>query len=319
MAEGRPLSPAPGSRLPGPPLLLGLAALVLLGAACGPATPVPPPESLLAPKQLATVVLSPTPVSTPVVPPTPTRAASPTATPAPPTATPSPTPYVGVFMGDGSAPIVLPTAPVMAVVEATLRPPTAVPGVEPGVFPTATLFLAAGGGVPVAGASGGGCPLEVAPAFLAAYTGQAEVAPALGCPTGPPETYQMAQQSFEHGMMFWRVTREIWALTTQVVDGVSNRYWRVPDQWEEGQPPDDPSLAVPPGVRQPIRGFGLAWRVHGGIRNALGWAVSEESGYTGTWQSFERGAMFSAESGAVYALLPADGSGSTGRYLGPLY
>ncbi len=93
MAEGRPLSPAPGSRLPGPPLLLGLAALVLLGAACGPATPVPPPESLLAPKQLATVVLSPTPVSTPVVPPTPTRAAPRTLNPTGKAASPQPTTF----------------------------------------------------------------------------------------------------------------------------------------------------------------------------------------------------------------------------------
>ena len=91
------------------------------------------------------------------------------------------------------------------------------------------------------------------------------------------------------------------------------------DHWQEGQPESDPSMVAPPDLIQPIRGFGLAWRSNGEIRNALGWAITEESGYTGTWQSFERGAMFTAQSGAVYALIPADAPVTRGQYIGPLF
>lgn len=293
--------------------------LLSVVAACSPATPPPPPPELLAPRQLATVIISPTPVGTPIVPPTRTPAPSPTVTPVPPTVTPSPTPYAGIFMGDGSAPLILPTASSAAVVEVTLVPPTSVPGVSPPEFPTATPPFAIPGAALPAGAVNTTCTVDPAPVFLSAYTTTPEVSAAIGCPLGPPESAPMAEQRFERGVMFWRSTGEIYALAAEPVNGAANLFWRVEDRWQEGQPQSDPSMVAPPDLIQPIRGFGLAWRSNGEIRNALGWGVTEESGYTGTWQSFERGAMFTAQSGAVYALIPADAPVTRGQYIGPLF
>ncbi|GAB4572676.1 MAG: hypothetical protein Kow0077_12750 [Anaerolineae bacterium] len=292
------------------------AALALgLLAACGPAVPTTPPPLVVAPKQLATVMITPTPVHTLVVPPTATPAPSATRTPIPPTPTPSPTPYVGIFMGDGSAPLVLPTDPVV-VVEATLMRPTPLGGIPTSVFASATPpgWPAAGIGLPV---GGGTCIGEIAAVFRAAYEGGTGVKDALGCPTSPPETLPMAEQPFENGRMFWNSTREIFALATVPFNGVPSPFWRIMDNWQEGMPPDDPSLTVPEGRLQPVRGFGLAWRTTDAVRSALGWALTPESGYTGTLQRFERGVMITTQSGSVFALINSGGI-TTGQYIGPL-
>jgi len=293
--------------------LLAVAALLALGlAACDPAAPGPQSPTLLAPRQLATVIISPTPVRTLVVPPTPTPVPSATRTPVPPTLTPSPTPYVGVFLGDGSAPLILPTASLAALVEITLQPPTPLGGVPQPTYAIATMP----GAAPV---SSGPCGAGIGAALAAAIAASPEAGAALGCPLGPAETIFMAYQPFEQGMMFWWSTGEIQALSIQPVSGVSRPFWRVADQWQEGMPQDDPSMTVPAGLLQPIRGFGLAWRTNAQIRSALGWAVSGESGYTGTLQRFSGGAAFTAPDGGVYVLIGDGAPGSASRYLGPLY
>jgi hypothetical protein len=46
---------------------------------------------------------------------------------------------------------------------------------------------------------------------------------------------------------------------------------------------------VPPtGFYQPVRGFGQIWRERAGVRASLGWALSEELGFTATIQQFDR-------------------------------
>jgi hypothetical protein len=62
-------------------------------------------------------------------------------------------------------------------------------------------------------------------------------------------------------------------------------YWRVlPNLWSVSQPESDPAIQPPPGKFQPVRGFGLAWRLGGGSvspqRSDLGWALDEETGFT---------------------------------------
>ncbi|NPV68377.1 MAG: hypothetical protein HPY64_14640 [Anaerolineae bacterium] len=289
------------------------AVLLAVGlAACRPTAPGPLSETLIAPRQLATVIISPTPVRTLVVPPTPTPVPSATRTPVPPTLTPSPTPYVGVFLGDGSVPLILPTASLAALVEITLLPPTPLGGALPPTYAIPTM-------PGMAVAAGGPCSAEVAAPFAAAIAARPEVGAALGCPLGPPETIFMAHQPFEQGVMFWWSTGEIYALSLQPVSGVANPFWRVADQWQEGMPQDDPSMTVPAGLLQPIRGFGLAWRTNAQIRTALGWAVSNESGYTGMFQRFSGGAIFTAPENAVYILIGDGAPGSASRYFGPLY
>jgi len=313
-------APRRGRRRPGVTIALALLAVAAVVTACSPPTPAPLPADLNMPKRLATVAVSPTPVSTPILPATSTPAGPPTVTPVPPQPTATRTPFVGIFMGDGSAPLVLPSATLAPLIEITLQPPTNVPGVVDPAFPTATAPVG-----PVAG--GAPCTLAPDPVFLSAYQGNPAIGAALGCPVGNGEPAGMAAQNFQQGTMIWRSAGNIYALSAEPVDGTSTRYWRVPDLWQEGDPESDPSLTAPPDVQQPIRGFGLAWRSNAMIRGAIGWATSGESGYSGTYQAFERGAMLTGPAGDVFALVP-DGSASPGegtpgltqgRYYGPLF
>jgi hypothetical protein len=40
----------------------------------------------------------------------------------------------------------------------------------------------------------------------------------------------------------------------------------------------------PPGLYQPIRGFGKLWRTHPEVRDRLGWATAPEQGFYTQWQ-----------------------------------
>ncbi len=291
------------------PLML----LALVLAACSPLAPTPPPDDPVAPKQLATVMVTATPVHTLVVPPTSTALPSPTRTPIPPTPTPSPTAYVGIFMGDGSAPLIADTPPPV-LVEVTLLAPTPLGGIPTVDSPPATPPGAFG--LPVAG--GGTCIGGIAPQFEGPYNGTSGVREALGCPVGQPQSIPMAEQAFERGTMFWASTREIYALARDPFNGVPNMFWKLLDQWQEGMPESDPSMTGPENALQPVRGFGLAWRTSDQVRSALGWAVSPEAGYTGVVQQFERGVMLTTQGGAVYALA-GSGAGASGQYIGPLF
>lgn len=287
--------------------------LLLLAAACSPAVPTAPPDIVIAPKQLATVDITATPVQTLVVPPTSTAVPSATRTPIPPTLPPSATAYVGIFMGDGSAPLVQATQPV-ALVEATLLAPTPLGGIPTAVF--ASVTPPGSFGLPVA--DGGTCIGEIAPVLSGAYNGNNGAQAALGCPVSPSESTFMAEQAFERGTMFWWANREIYALAREPFNGVSNTFWKLADTWQEGMAEDDPSMTGPEGLLQPVRGFGLAWRTSDQVRSALGWAVSPEAGYTGTFQRFERGVMFTTQGGAIYALAASPGA-TSGQFIGPLF
>lgn len=91
------------------------------------------------------------------------------------------------------------------------------------------------------------------------------------CPQDGALLSASAEQQFEQGIMIW-VAEEgrIYVLfdDTMYTDG-----WNVyTDEWQEGDPVDDPSLVPPPGFYQPQRGFGLVWREQPQVRDRLGWA-----------------------------------------------
>jgi hypothetical protein len=91
------------------------------------------------------------------------------------------------------------------------------------------------------------------------------------CPAAPAEQTSVVAQQFEHGQMLWVGSRgEIQVLYD---DG---RRDVIADQWHEGLPATDPSLAAPSGLAQPERGFGLVWRTRADLRDRLGWATSAE-------------------------------------------
>lgn len=97
------------------------------------------------------------------------------------------------------------------------------------------------------------------------------------CPAGPPTETDGAEQHFQHGVMLWvQADDRIYVLFD---DDQYARWSAFTDDWEESQPVLDPSIDPPPGLRQPVRGFGLVWREESTVRERLGWAVDEERGY----------------------------------------
>jgi len=91
-------------------------------------------------------------------------------------------------------------------------------------------------------------------------------------------------------------------------DQYTDRWDAFADEWQEGEPLDDPTITPPPGFYQPQRGFGLVWREQPLVRDRLGWAVAPEQGYETTVQhtSYARynDIFVRASDGNVWRLLP---------------
>ena len=274
-------------------LLLALLLLVACSEEAPPPSGDPPILTSFdaLPKQLATVVLTATP--TPVlVGGEAVEVAVATPTPGPPQPTATMTPYVGIFLGP-------PTS------ESGEPAPTIPPYVFGGVTVGGAVIAS---GVVGAGSEGGACGFAVSAVVAGAYNRDVALRERLGCPvSGGTPIAAMAVQPFERGVMVWRGdVRQVYALAS------SGQFWQVADSWNEGMPADDPAFSAPPGVIQPVRGFGLAWRSNAAIRDALGWGTQPESSASGFWQDFERGAMLST-GGTIYAIFSAEG-----RHAGPL-
>ncbi len=97
------------------------------------------------------------------------------------------------------------------------------------------------------------------------------------CPAGPAILSAGAEQHFEHGLMLWVEGED--TIYVLFDDGNSPRWSTYQDEWDPGDPEDDPTIIPPPGYYQPVRGFGLVWREQMGVRDRLGWAVDLESTY----------------------------------------
>jgi len=77
---------------------------------------------------------------------------------------------------------------------------------------------------------------------------------------------------------------------------------RFDDAFREGSPESDPRYAPPAGKQQPVRGFGLVWRANPGVREALGWALDKEQGYTACYGT----ALAGGKSMRTFISLPDD-------------
>jgi len=103
------------------------------------------------------------------------------------------------------------------------------------------------------------------------------------CAAAPAGLTLQAEQTFEHGRMVW-----VDALDRVYVifeDGLQPGWAMYPDEFNEGDPERDDSLVPPPGLEQPIRGFGLVWRSNPRVRERLGWALSPEVPFEGMMQA----------------------------------
>ncbi len=270
-------------------------ALIVVLAACGEDDAPPPADPPLLggfesmAKQIATIVLTPTPTEVILGAEPAISIAQPTPTPGRPQPTPTMTPYVGIFLGDLNS-------------EDGQPAPTLAPYV---VNPFGASGLVSSGAA--SPSLGGSCGQPVAGSFATAYNNHPTVQQALGCPINGGASLQLVGQSFERGFMIWRDTRQIYALAS------NNQLWQMADGWNEGMPADDPAFSPPGGLLQPVRGFGLAWRSNAAVRDALGWGIQPEVPYSSFWQDFEGGAMFIGPNGSSYAIYPGQG-----QHSGPL-
>ena len=264
-----------------------LIAAILAGCTSSGAPTPPSPVGLRNPKSLATVFISPTPD-------VPQEQASPAAPVSPPPAglapTATATPYIGIFMG-------------AAQVEEIEGPVSGSAGALSATSPPA---------------ASGACAIPPASPFNNAWTANPVLRERLRCPVNAGFGLRLVQQPFERGIMFWRETGDIYALSVQSIQqgSAADIYWRTTDTWQEGQPESDPAFSAPEGRLQPIRGFGNAWRNNPTLRDALGWATGPEGWFDSFWQDFEGGWMMVGPGGQVFALVPSDAN--TGVHFGAL-
>lgn len=114
----------------------------------------------------------------------------------------------------------------------------------------------------------------------------------------------IAEQLFEGGRMYYIQPRaEIWMLIYDEESDQSGLWVYYEDEWSEGMPESDPSIDVPEGLYQPIRGFGYLWRNNDFVRDALGWAIDEEYGF---WTNYRYDYGGTVDATGEY--IPAPGS-----------
>jgi hypothetical protein len=255
--------------------------IVVLLAACGAqATPTPSSLPTAGAKLLATVYISPTPNDAEQQA---TRFAAlqtPTAEPVIPTATP--TPYVGVFLG-------------------------AADEAEDGPLPTVALLVRAEDASPTApNAILEACPRAPDEVFGTLWLTDPNATATIGCPTGDTVTYSGSAQIFERGVMYFNAEGAIWAVTAG-----GGRFWYV----TQPPPADESPISAPEGLRVPQFGFGAVWRGIEGVRDALGFARTDEQSATFTVQGMQGGLLlFDTSAGQVFVLL---GNGAQGTAFGP--
>lgn len=258
-------------------------ALLMLAACQTAATPASPAVdvSLAQPKLLATVFMSPTPNQSEQQA---TRFANrPTAT-LTPTDAPTPTVYVGVFLGEAvevdGGPVIDPER--FVIEGSSLNVPTPVRAV---------------------------CNIPPDTRFGVGWSGNVTASAALGCPTETTQEFEGTVQIFERGTMYFRPTGDIWAIVPG--GSLGGRYW-----YEVNAPQvADEEVIAPEGLRVPSFGFGAFWRGVEGVRDALGFARTEEQPVTVYWQRFEGGSLFFDRSlGQTFILL---GIGRGGEAFGP--
>ena len=196
--------------------------------------------------------------------------AAPSATDTPvPTASTPPATEIPV---NTDTPTVIPTPTVMPT-----RPPATAAAASPVPVPTSDPAVA--------------CPVAADPELAAGWD-RAK----LGCPTARAAVIWAAWEPFQHGNMFWRSDLD-WTYALHQRNGTDSAFgewstgkdtWRWDESFPEGR-----GLKPPPGLLEPIRGFGYTWyNFLGGPDSTLGWATGQEKGFCANLQPFEHGVIF---------------------------
>jgi hypothetical protein len=97
------------------------------------------------------------------------------------------------------------------------------------------------------------------------------------CPATAAIVSAGAEQHFQGGLMLWSAAED--RIYVLFAGGQEPEWNAFTDEWDPGEPENDPTLQPPAGFYQPVRGFGQVWREQPGVRDRLGWAIDEEIGY----------------------------------------
>ncbi len=167
-------------------------------------------------------------------------------------------------------------------------------------------------------ASGSGtCPTIPGGAIGVLVQSDPSIAGAIGCPlAAAATTASSAYQPFQNGVMIWisslgtHPQPVIYALFS------NGTYQRFNDTFAEGIDPESGGAVPPPGLLEPVRGFGKVWRENQAARDTLGWALTTEAGGTAEILRFERGEIIRVpQAGQTYIMItgaPGTWSARTG-------
>jgi hypothetical protein len=252
-------------------------------------TPVPSatPTDTLTPTSTFTATATPTPTLT--VTPSMTITDTPSRTP---TNTPTPTPRQGALF------LLAQFADSVTVLPQELRPSPATPFVSevegsltPGVTP-----------LPV------NCAVPPPGGFGTVFINNPAISGLIGCPQGAVTSVTSAEQAFERGTMIW-LSGPIYVLYS---DG---RLQQFTDTFNASADPASGGETPPPGLVEPVRGFGKVWRNNPDVRASLGWGVAAEAGGSAAMLRFERGWMVDlTQRGDILVL--AESAGTWQSYAG---
>lgn len=103
------------------------------------------------------------------------------------------------------------------------------------------------------------------------------------CPGAPSQLSVQAEQTFERGRMVWVAGQD--RIYVVFEDGLIPTWAQYPDNFVEGDLELDETLVAPPGLQQPVRGFGLVWRSNPRVQDRLGWATTPEISFEGMFQA----------------------------------
>lgn len=240
-----------------------------------------------------TFTLTPTDTDTPTPTLSPTLSVTPSATITDtPTATPTDTATFTPAPPDNEA-----INQLIALAEqATILPPEFLSGLTPGVVQVVTPPAVT-------------CQFPPPGGFSVVYLTDATLAQQLGCPIGQTAVpMNSVSQLFERGAMFWLqgAPSLIYVLFN------TGRFQRFDDTYSPNADPFSGGETPPPGLREPVRGFGKVWRQYPNVRGDLGWALTDEAGASATVQRFDRGQMvYLPQRGEILALVE-DTGGLTG-------
>jgi serine/threonine-protein kinase len=137
--------------------------------------------------------------------------------------------------------------------------------------------------------------------------GNPALAAQLGCVIGTATTATSAEQAFERGVMIW-LSGPIYVLYN---DG---RFQRYDDTFVAGVDPERGGETPPPGLLEPVRGFGKVWRTYSDVRGGLGWGLAAEAGGGATIQRFERGWMMDLSQRSDILMLVENPGGQGGTW-----